>query len=140
MTALGRDGSPSRPFASRVSDLIRLNGGLGAPALLRYMSQRETGDRKNGWAYISPSNIPVSGLPLYYASVVSGRGATASRPFETEAGSRRVFAKIGLVIHTPMRTDATQWRPYHKPKPYTPQPSQALRHAGISDWHTVPQT
>ncbi len=31
--ARGRDGSPSRPFAKRVTDLCRLNGGLGEPAL-----------------------------------------------------------------------------------------------------------
>ena len=31
--ASGRDGSPSRPFVTRVSHLIRLNGGLGEPAL-----------------------------------------------------------------------------------------------------------
>jgi hypothetical protein len=31
--ALGRDGSPSRPFVTRDSHLIRLNGGLGEPAL-----------------------------------------------------------------------------------------------------------
>jgi hypothetical protein len=30
---LGRDGSPSRPFADRVPYLDRLNGGLGEPAL-----------------------------------------------------------------------------------------------------------
>jgi len=29
----GRDGSPSRPFTRRAPHLIRLNGGLGEPAL-----------------------------------------------------------------------------------------------------------
>ena len=31
--ALGRDGSPSRPFADVVMNLGRVNGGLGEPAL-----------------------------------------------------------------------------------------------------------
>ena len=31
--ALGRDGSPSRPFAERVMNLDWINGGLGEPAL-----------------------------------------------------------------------------------------------------------
>ena len=65
-----------------------------------------------GWGFMSQANIPVSDLPLYYASVASGRGATASRPFQTEVRSHRVLAKIGRITHTPTRTDATQWRPY----------------------------
>ena len=31
--ALGRDGSPSRPFADGDANLVRVNGGLGEPAL-----------------------------------------------------------------------------------------------------------
>ena len=31
--ALGRDGSPSRPFAIGETNLMRFNGGLGEPAL-----------------------------------------------------------------------------------------------------------
>ncbi len=65
-----------------------------------------------GWGFMSQAYIPVPGLRLYYPSVASGRGATASRPFETEVGSHRVLAKLGQVPLTPMRTDATQWRPY----------------------------
>jgi len=33
VNVLGRDGSPSRPFADGVAKLFRLNGGLGEPAL-----------------------------------------------------------------------------------------------------------
>ena len=45
--ALGREGSPSHPFAVGDPKLIRFNGGLGEPAL------------PNAEAY-----YPVSGLPL----------------------------------------------------------------------------
>ena len=31
LNVLGRDGSPSRPFADGVADVVRLNGGLGEP-------------------------------------------------------------------------------------------------------------
>ena len=33
VNVLGRDGSPSRPFADGGPNLVRLNGGLGEPAL-----------------------------------------------------------------------------------------------------------
>ena len=47
-----------------------------------------------GWGFMSQANIPVPGLPMYYVSTASsGGGATASRPFETEAKSHRVLAK-----------------------------------------------
>ena len=65
-----------------------------------------------GWGFMSQANIPVPGLPLYYVSAASGRGATASRPFEAEAESHRVLAMLGHIPHSPLRTDATQWRPY----------------------------
>jgi hypothetical protein len=71
-----------------------------------------------GWGFMSQADIPAPGLPLYYASVASGRGATASRPFEAEAGSHRVLAMFGHISDSPLRTDATQWRPYlfYRPK------------------------
>ena len=84
----------------------------GCSALPEDKTQRETGDRMIGWGFMSQANIPVPGLRLSQAPTVSGRGATASRPFETEAESHRVLAKLGHVPHSPLRTDATQWRPY----------------------------
>ena len=94
MTALGRDGSPSRPFASRVSDLIRLNGGLGEPALPRDRTQRETGDRKIGLdlypklTFRSPHEFnPVSTCHLAHVSPRS-RASAPERRFHQLIGGR----------------------------------------------------
>ena len=45
--ASGRDGSPSRPFADKVATLVRLNGGLGEPALPK--ASRSKRNRMMSW-------------------------------------------------------------------------------------------
>jgi hypothetical protein len=42
LTAVGRDGSPSRPFADEDTKLDRLNGGFGEPALPKTLVEGDT--------------------------------------------------------------------------------------------------
>ena len=50
-SALGRDGSPSRPFAMSASQLDRDNGGLGEPALPRdYLAAASSTPASAAWA------------------------------------------------------------------------------------------
>ena len=42
---MGRDGSPSRPFAERGVDVDWVNGGLGEPALPKAKYLKAKGDR-----------------------------------------------------------------------------------------------
>ena len=98
-TRLGRDGSPSRPFAQRGPYLHRLNGGLGEPALPK-ASRCEP--------QITPANHPVSGFPLRL--VLCAQPPTANRQYLTLAPLHRPQADLHLCTE-----DSTWCCPYLGP-------------------------
>jgi len=115
ISGLGRDGSPSRPFADRGACLggdslcSTANGGLGEPR---------------------PTSC-IASLPMSASSpVFLGRGATAWRPWADRC--RNSVNCPGSSIR-PLRTDATQSRPYLGPLTANRCPLAALpRRVGLS--------
>ena len=77
---LGRDGSPSRPFADRVTHLVRPNGGLGEPALPK------------------ANTPPIHDTPYSKLHTLKNHGTKKGRPLGRPSLSRHPMAQASFFL------------------------------------------